>query len=113
MSSVRCAALLMSLLAGGGAGVAQAQTDDERARKIVGAEVTFTLADPVTSPYSSNPSDAAFCAGAASVTVSTDATGAARLTFFEEGTAAQAANDKAMRAPKNVRMRLSPMNSGR
>jgi len=35
MSSVRCAALLMSLLAGGGAGVAQAQTDDERARKIV------------------------------------------------------------------------------
>jgi cytochrome c553 len=35
MSLVRCAALLMSLLAGGGAGVAQAQTDDERARKIV------------------------------------------------------------------------------
>ena len=35
MSLVRCAALLMSLLAGGGAGVAQAQTDDDRARKIV------------------------------------------------------------------------------
>jgi cytochrome c553 len=35
MSLVRCAALLMSLLAGGGAGVAQAQADDERARKIV------------------------------------------------------------------------------
>ena len=35
MSLVRCAALLMSLLAGGGACVAQAQTDDERARKIV------------------------------------------------------------------------------
>ena len=32
MSLVRCAALLMSLLAGGGAGVAQAQTDDDRAR---------------------------------------------------------------------------------
>jgi len=36
MSSVRCAALLMSLLAGWEAGVAQAQTADERARKIVG-----------------------------------------------------------------------------
>lgn len=36
MSSVRCAAFLMSLLAAWGAGVAQAQTADERARKIVG-----------------------------------------------------------------------------
>jgi cytochrome c553 len=35
MSSVRCGALLMSLLAGWGAGAAQAQADEARARKIV------------------------------------------------------------------------------
>lgn len=52
---------------------------------IAGAVVTFSLGDPSTDPYLADPSAATFCNGLTTITVGTDATGAAKVTCIRFG----------------------------
>jgi len=69
---------------------------------IAGAEVTFTLNDPTTAPYDANPSQAAFCGGVGSVTVTTGADGEASLACINFGTLIGYKNLKATVDPATV-----------
>ncbi|MEK6687933.1 MAG: hypothetical protein AABZ01_05665, partial [Gemmatimonadota bacterium] len=52
---------------------------------IAGAVVTFSLSAPSTDPYLADPSAATFCNATTTLTVATDATGAAKVTCIRFG----------------------------
>ena len=69
---------------------------------IVGASVTFSLANPITSPYDADPSDTKFCTGLESFTVATDGTGTAIVDCLNFGTVVGFRNLRATVDPATV-----------